>query len=104
MSGTRMTQITVQNLSVLKRFEFSSPLQRMSVITLNKNNGSLVGFVKGSPEMIHSLCVENTLPKDYFEVLETYTKDGLRVLALAYKSLPELTQEQVKTYKRESIE
>lgn len=42
-------------LDVLKRFEFTSALQRMSVIVKSANEDNLIAFVKGSPEMIQSL-------------------------------------------------
>jgi magnesium-transporting ATPase (P-type) len=42
-------------LAILKRFEFSSQLQRMSVIVRNLKDNSLKAFVKGSPEKIKEL-------------------------------------------------
>ena len=72
-------------LAVLKRFEFSSALQRMSVVTRYCSDNSQVSFVKGSPEIIHTLSRQSSIPYDYFDVLEKYTKDGLRVLAFGYK-------------------
>ena len=91
-------------IAVLKRFEFSSALQRMSVVAKHCLDNSLIAFVKGSPEMIHSLSRENTIPYDYFDALEKYTKDGLRVLAFGYKKMPILDPVQLKTIKREDIE
>ena len=76
----------------------------MSVISVNHSDNSLTAFVKGSPEMIHSLSVKDSVPADFFDVLEKYTQDGLRVLALGYRDLPNATPEWVKTCKREDIE
>jgi len=36
------------------------------------------------------LCDPNTMPGNYDEVLEQYTKEGFRVIGLATKSLPNL--------------
>lgn len=43
------------SLDVLKRFEFSSALQRMSVVVKSATEDELISFVKGSPEMIQTL-------------------------------------------------
>lgn len=91
-------------LAVLKRFEFSSALQRMSVVTRYCSDDSLIGFVKGSPEMIHSLSRESSIPYDYFDALEKYTKDGLRVLAFGYRKLPSMESSKIKALRREDIE
>ena len=42
--------------ALIRRFDFSSSLQRMSVICKNQFDGKFKAFVKGSPEMISSLC------------------------------------------------
>lgn len=73
----------------MKRFEFSSKLQRMSVIV--KQIGSSVNarvLVKGSPEKIKELCKPSTLPGDFESVLDFYAKSGYRVLAAAIRDLP----------------
>jgi len=59
---------------ILRRFGFSASLQRMSVIAAATAEPSqqlepLVLYCKGSPEMIATLCLPHTLPKDYHEVL-----------------------------------
>ena len=91
-------------LTVVKHFEFSSALQRMSVVTKRNFDGSYVAFVKGSPEMIHKLSNKDSIPSDYLNRLERYTKDGLRVLAFGYKVLPKLCSHELKILKREEIE
>jgi cation-transporting ATPase 13A3/4/5 len=92
------------SLGIVKRFEFSSALQRMSVLTLNHSNFEMTAFVKGSPEMIHSLSNSESVPEDFFEVLEKYTQDGLRVLAMGYRTLQNFEVDWVKSCKREEIE
>lgn len=61
-------------------------------------------FVKGSPEKIYELCHPSSLPSDYNEVMEHYTKDGYRVIALATKELGVMTSETVHTITREQVE
>jgi len=72
---------------LLKRFDFTSALQRMSVIALNTLDNSYHSFVKGSPEKIKELSSKSSLPEDFDAVLETYTLEGYRVIALAQKRL-----------------
>jgi cation-transporting ATPase 13A3/4/5 len=40
-------------------------------------------YAKGSPEMIKSLVAASSLPPDFDRLLAEYTKEGLRVLAMA---------------------
>ena len=76
-------------LNVLKRYDFSSELQRMSVLVKyieeDHNNSSYCCFTKGSPEMVKKLSNTNSIPNDYDQVLDEYAKRGLRLLAISYK-------------------
>lgn len=74
-------------LALIRRFDFSSKLQRMSVIVRNFYDGSFKAYVKGSPERIQELCDPSSLPKNYEEILQIYTECGYRVLALAQRPL-----------------
>ena len=74
-------------LAILKQFTFSSELQRSSVIVRRLGKPNMDVFVKGSPEMICSLCREETIPKDFNSVLKRYAEEGFRIIALASKSL-----------------
>lgn len=74
-------------IGIVRRFDFSSKLQRMSVIAQSLNNGEFKIFSKGSPEKIKDLCQRETLPIDFNEQLTRYTSKGYRVLALAGKLL-----------------
>ena len=56
-------------LSIIKRFDFESKLQRMSAIIKNKSDNKYYSFVKGSPEMIKKLSLEDSLPTDYDDVM-----------------------------------
>jgi len=74
-------------LGILKRFDFNSRLQRMSVIVKNMNTEKIRLYAKGSPEKISELSRTETLPNNFNEVLALHTQKGCRVLALATKSL-----------------
>ncbi|KAK2947555.1 ion-transporting P-type ATPase [Blattamonas nauphoetae] len=76
-------------VDVLKRFDFSSHLQRMSVVVNRKTKewSSLDVFVKGSPEIIKTLCKAKSLPDNFNALTRKYTKDGFRVIALATRRL-----------------
>lgn len=59
----------------------------MSVIVRNFLDQSFRTFVKGSPERIRELCTPESLPKNFDEILEIYTEQGFRVLAIATRHL-----------------
>uniref|UniRef100_A0A8C4NM40 ATPase cation transporting 13A2 n=1 Tax=Dicentrarchus labrax TaxID=13489 RepID=A0A8C4NM40_DICLA len=71
----------------VSRFPFSSALQRMSVVTVAQGGRSALAFIKGSPEMVASLCRAETVPAQFSSKLRNFSSEGLRVLALAYKPL-----------------
>lgn len=60
-------------------------------------------FVKGSPEKIKELCTSQ-LPENYDFILEKYTKNGYRVIALATKELKGFDSSKLLNVKREEIE
>ena len=62
----------------------------MSVICKNHiDRGGYKSFVKGSPEKIYDLCKRESIPYNFQEILKEYTQEGYRVIAVAYKELPE---------------
>ena len=83
-------------IGILRQFTFSSSLQRMSVIVKNLSKSNFELFAKGSPEMISTLCKEETIPGDFASVLANYTQSGYRVIAVAAR---ELTQSYAKLQK-----
>ncbi|KAJ5574068.1 Cation transporting ATPase [Penicillium hispanicum] len=103
----------VESVQIKRRFQFSSALKRQSTIatitsndpkTSKKSKATFVG-VKGAPETIRTMLV-NT-PPHYEETYKYFTRNGARVLALAYKHLSteaELSQSRVNNYVREEIE
>lgn len=76
-----------RDVGILRQFPFSSSLQRMSVITRQFSGNQYIVYTKGAPEKIASLCDSTTVPDDFTEVLHSYTNQGFRVLALAYRPL-----------------
>ena len=74
-------------IGLVKCFDFSSQLQRMSVVCKNSNEKYFKVFVKGSPEKIKELCKQESIPKNFDDILNDYTLKGYRVLALACKML-----------------
>ncbi|XP_037129788.1 cation-transporting ATPase 13A2 isoform X1 [Syngnathus acus] len=74
-------------VAVVQRFPFSSALQRMSVVTVACGGRSAIAFMKGSPEMVASLCRQETVPPQFSKKLCRFSSEGLRVLALSYKPM-----------------
>nr|XP_050858896.1 polyamine-transporting ATPase 13A3 isoform X2 [Vespula vulgaris] len=91
-------------IGIVRQFPFTSSLQRMSVITrtLGANHYDL--YCKGSPEMILSLSKPESIPPDFANVLQEYTSEGYRVIAMAHKSLNRLPYAKVQRMSRESAE
>ena len=55
----------------MRRFDFVPKLQRMSVITKNVNEEYYKIFCKGSPEKLKELCIPETIPADFNDVIST---------------------------------
>uniref|UniRef100_G3U6H5 ATPase 13A3 n=1 Tax=Loxodonta africana TaxID=9785 RepID=G3U6H5_LOXAF len=87
-------------------FPFSSALQRMSVVTKVLWDKKMDAYMKGAPEAITSLCKPETeVPADFEKVLEDYTRQGFRVIALAHRKLEsKLTWHKVQNVSRDTIE
>ncbi|XP_023025264.2 polyamine-transporting ATPase 13A3 isoform X1 [Leptinotarsa decemlineata] len=91
-------------LGIVKQFQFSSHLQRMSVIVKSSNSDTFEVFCKGSPEMIMSLSSPTSLPEDLLFRLEEYTGQGYRVIALGKKELKGVSFQDVMKLGREAVE
>ena len=91
-------------LRVIKRFEFCSDLQRMSVIVKNNLDGKHMCFIKGSPEKIYELSNPDSVPDEYFQALEKYTNNGLRVIGLGYKYLEDFDESKSDEVYRDHVE
>ena len=64
---------TRYEIAIVKRFDFSSKLQRMTIIGKNLNENFFKAYCKGSPEKIKGLCNPSTIPASFDETLNTYT-------------------------------
>uniref|UniRef100_A0A3P8ZAV0 Polyamine-transporting ATPase 13A3 n=1 Tax=Esox lucius TaxID=8010 RepID=A0A3P8ZAV0_ESOLU len=92
-------------IGIVRQFPFSSALQRMCVVTRLLGEKRMDAYLKGAPEVVASLCKKDTVPEDFAEVLEDYTKQGFRVIALAHRRLEsKLTWHKVQGVNRDHIE
>jgi cation-transporting ATPase 13A2 len=87
--ASNFSDVSVQeelNFAIIRRFEFSSGLQRMSVITRSLIDTKYRVFAKGSPEKIKEL----SLPES--------------ILGMACKILPEISYEKLQSKTRDFFE
>ncbi|GAB5576555.1 polyamine-transporting ATPase 13A3 isoform X1 [Prionailurus iriomotensis] len=95
----------IYEIGIVRQFPFSSALQRMSVVARVLGDKKMDAYMKGAPEIIASLCKPETVPTDFEKVLEDYTKQGFRVIALAHRKLEsKLTWHKVQNISRDVIE
>ncbi|XP_076391219.1 polyamine-transporting ATPase 13A3 isoform X1 [Megachile rotundata] len=90
-------------IGIVQQYQFSSSLQRMSVIVRVLGSEIFRAYTKGSPEMILSLSKPETIPKDIMFCLKRYTEQGYRVIAMGRKELSESNAKIVKL-PRDAIE
>jgi len=90
-------------MEVLKRFDFDHALQRMSVI-VKGDDGKINTFVKGSAEVIFSLCDPKTLPPNAQSDVIRFSRNGCYVLALATREGPKGDVDQLNNVKRHDLE
>ncbi|XP_064186142.1 polyamine-transporting ATPase 13A3 isoform X1 [Anguilla rostrata] len=92
-------------IGIVRQFPFSSALQRMCVVARLLGEKRMDAYLKGAPEVVASLCKKETVPESFAEVLEDYTKQGFRVIALAHRRLEsKLTWHKVQNVNRDLIE
>lgn len=91
-----------QPVAIVRRFPFSSSLQRMSVVTVGPAELFPVAFIKGAPEMVASFCHKESVPSHFSHTLREYASQGFRVLGLAYKHLAKETD--LSTVERVEVE
>ncbi|XP_066203939.1 polyamine-transporting ATPase 13A3 isoform X2 [Saccopteryx leptura] len=95
----------IYEIGIVRQFPFSSALQRMSVVARVLGDKKMDAYMKGAPEVIAGLCKPETVPVDFEKVLEDYTKQGFRVIALAHRKLEsKLTWHKVQNISRDTIE
>ena len=101
---------TVKSIRIVRRFNFSSALKRMSCIvrvTLKDGKHKFLIVAKGAPEIMQKLLEPKSAPAetDYESQFEAHTKDGKRVLALGYRYLgEEFSRSECNSLKREDVE
>lgn len=80
-------QVTNQNTSLkqLKIYHFSSELRRMTAVCKIERENNVYALMKGAPETIQELLLD--VPDNYQETFRSYTRQGCRVLALAYREM-----------------
>lgn len=92
-------------IGIVRQFPFSSALQRMSVVARLLGEKRMDAYMKGAPEVVASLCKKDTVPPNFADVLEGYTKEGFRVIALARRRLEsKLSWHKVQNINRDHIE
>ncbi|NUN23412.1 MAG: HAD-IC family P-type ATPase [Candidatus Jettenia caeni] len=72
--------------------------ERGYMATLHKHGGKKFIFVKGAPEKVLDMCTacmaaDNLNKKEISHIAANFAKEGLRVLAFAYKEVPHDTEE-----------
>lgn len=107
-------------MGTIRQFDFDAELRRMSVISkrmdyevdedgcispiAEDNSDSLYIFCKGSPETLSDICKEESLPSNYNDTLAYYAHRGLRVIACAYRSCPDMSWLRAQKIDRSSVE
>ncbi|MBU1199533.1 MAG: cation-translocating P-type ATPase [Nanoarchaeota archaeon] len=99
-----------KHFSFVEELPFDSDRKRMSVIFKNEKNEKNEAYAKGAPDLLLKVCdriiengrIRNLTEKDRKKILkinDSFAEKALRVLALAYKELPDS-----KTYEIEKVE
>uniref|UniRef100_A0A4W6FKG6 Polyamine-transporting ATPase 13A3 n=1 Tax=Lates calcarifer TaxID=8187 RepID=A0A4W6FKG6_LATCA len=100
-----LTQNMSCEIGIVRQFPFSSALQRMSVVVRRLGERHMDAYLKGAPEIVANLCKQHTVPQSFTETLETYTRQGFRVIALAHRQLEsKLSWHKVQSLSRDLIE
>ncbi|BFZ56422.1 putative cation-transporting ATPase 1 [Savitreella phatthalungensis] len=93
-------------IAIRRRFQFSSALKRQSTVSHISSPGSsqkTLVSVKGAPEMISTML--SSVPSGYAETYKRFTREGSRVISLAYRYLPDNTsQKQINDLDRKELE
>ncbi|XP_041659728.1 probable cation-transporting ATPase 13A3 [Cheilinus undulatus] len=97
--------LSSSEIGIVRQFPFSSALQRMSVVVRRLGEKHMDAYLKGAPEVVASLCKQHTVPQSFTDTLETYTRQGFRVIALAHRQLEsKLSWHKVQSLSRDLIE
>ncbi|KAL6104281.1 atp13a3 [Pungitius sinensis] len=100
-----LSELPSCEIGIVRQFPFSSTLQRMSVVVRRLGEKHMKAYMKGAPEVVANLCKQHTVPQSFTETLETYTRQGFRVIALAHRQLEsKLSWHKVQSLGRDLIE
>ncbi|CAL1273351.1 unnamed protein product [Larinioides sclopetarius] len=92
-------------VAVVRQFPFESLLRRMSVVAKSQGSNHFEVFLKGAPELVCSLSRSDTVPENFKDVLEFYTRQGFRVIGVGSRHLdPQITWDEVLKMPREELE
>lgn len=80
-------------LKIIRSFPFDATLKRQSVLIKDVIEDSFEFYTKGAPEVIKEHCRPETLPEDFDDLLGYYARHGQRVVACAYRRVPEEVEE-----------
>ena len=93
-----------EQYTILSQNPFESGLKRMSVLVhaVSKSRSEHLAFAKGAPEVIHGLCRGPCRPSEDIlkQELSHWTKQGCRVLAIAYKRVKAESAGRINRYVR----
>lgn len=93
-----------KRVAVVNKYDFSSNLRRMSVVVKSEQDMGAQVYVKGAPEVIGALCHAESLPRNYDESLDRWTRGGYRVIALAGKRVEGYRWDSLRAMKRDDVE
>ncbi|KAK4339477.1 hypothetical protein RND71_040939 [Anisodus tanguticus] len=102
-------------VQIVQRHHFASHFKRMAVVvrlqdqffafvkvTGSSRGNKLLQKCKGAPETIQERLID--VPSSYVPTYKKYTRQGSRVLALAFKSLPDMTVSEARSLERNMVE
>lgn len=93
ISPTNNTAPHAAQLTIRRRYQFSSALKRMSTVSSLKS-GKVIASVKGAPETIKGMLA--SVPDGYDESYKWFTRRGSRVLAMGIKDMDVLSNDKVR--------
>eukprot|EP01028_Stygiella_incarcerata_P004976 TRINITY_DN214_c0_g1_i2.p1 TRINITY_DN214_c0_g1~~TRINITY_DN214_c0_g1_i2.p1 ORF type:complete len:680 (-),score=167.20 TRINITY_DN214_c0_g1_i2:43-2082(-) len=93
-----------KEFGILRRFDFSSHLQRMSAIVKDPSTGRQWLMCKGSPETIRSLLSEDAPPDELEDPLKELTSSGFRVLAYGVRDISSIKYRKAMKMDRSDLE
>lgn len=104
LGGDRGYTVPLNEMGIIRQFDFDSKIRRMSVVTRSLTEDFLYIFTKGSPESLFEICCRDSLPNDYSNVFSHYAHHGFRVIGCAYKPCPGLTWLKAQKFSRSDAE